>query len=130
MRCNRAPDSAVLRFHDREGDRPWRDPRGGEGRLIVGLEQLTGFGVTTNQTFLMSCLRHPGFAKGEATTAFIGAHRDELLAPRADAAFDMALAGLLLYVTNPRHRRGAADGASRQRSRCRRKSRSQATRLS
>jgi geranyl-CoA carboxylase alpha subunit len=71
------------------------------GRLIVGLEQLTGFGVTTNQAFLMSCLRHPGFAKGEATTAFIGAHRDELLAPRADAAFDMALAGLLLYVTNP-----------------------------
>src|SRR3954452_19444223 len=71
------------------------------GRLIVGLEQLTAFGVTTNQTFLMSCLRHPGFAKGEATTAFIGAHRDELLAPRADAAFDLALAGLLLYLTNP-----------------------------
>jgi geranyl-CoA carboxylase alpha subunit len=71
------------------------------GRLIAGLEQLTGFGVTTNQAFLLSCLRHAGFAKGEATTAFIGAHRDELLAPRADAAFDMALAGLLLYVTNP-----------------------------
>ncbi|WP_028133850.1 acetyl/propionyl/methylcrotonyl-CoA carboxylase subunit alpha [Bradyrhizobium japonicum] len=72
------------------------------GRLIVGLEQLTAFGVTTNQAFLMSCLRHPGFAKGEATTAFIGAHRDELLAPRREAAFDTALAGLLLYVTNPR----------------------------
>ncbi|WFU24523.1 acetyl-CoA carboxylase biotin carboxylase subunit [Bradyrhizobium sp. CB1717] len=72
------------------------------GRLIVGLEQLTAFGVTTNQAFLMSCLRHPGFARGEATTAFIGSHRDELLAPRANAAFDMALAGLLLYVTNPR----------------------------
>ncbi|MCA1516207.1 acetyl-CoA carboxylase biotin carboxylase subunit [Bradyrhizobium sp. NBAIM01] len=72
------------------------------GRLIVGLEQLTAFGVTTNQAFLLSCLRHPGFAKGEATTAFIGAHRNELLAPRADAAFEMALAGLLLYVTNPR----------------------------
>ncbi|QQO19220.1 acetyl-CoA carboxylase biotin carboxylase subunit [Bradyrhizobium diazoefficiens] len=72
------------------------------GRLIVGLEHLTAFGVTTNQSFLMSCLRHPGFAKGEATTAFIGTHRDELLAPRADAAFDAALAGLLLYVTNPR----------------------------
>jgi geranyl-CoA carboxylase alpha subunit len=71
------------------------------GRLIVGLEQLTALGVTTNQAFLMSCLRHPGFARGEATTAFIGAHRDELLAPRADAAFDAALAGLLLYVTNP-----------------------------
>jgi geranyl-CoA carboxylase alpha subunit len=72
------------------------------GRLIVGLEQLTAFGVTTNQAFLLSCLRHPGFAKGAATTAFIGAHRDELLAPRAHAAFDTALAGLLLYVTNPR----------------------------
>ena len=72
------------------------------GRLIVGLEQLTAFGVTTNQAFLLSCLRHSGFAKGEATTAFIGTHREELLAPRADAAFDVALAGLLLYVTNPR----------------------------
>lgn len=72
------------------------------GQLIVGLEQLTAFGVTTNQSFLMACLRHPDFARGEATTAFIGAHRDELLAPRADAVFDIALAGLLLYVTNPR----------------------------
>lgn len=72
------------------------------GRLIVGLERLTALGVTTNQAFLMSCLRHPGFAKGEATTAFIGAHRNELLAPRAEAAFGTALAGLLLYVTSPR----------------------------
>jgi geranyl-CoA carboxylase alpha subunit len=71
------------------------------GRLIVGLEQLVALGVTTNQAFLMSCLRHPGFARGEATTAFIGAHRDELLAPSGKAAFDIALAGLLLYVTNP-----------------------------
>jgi geranyl-CoA carboxylase alpha subunit len=71
------------------------------GRLICGLEQLTAFGVTTNQAFLMSCLRHPCFVRGEATTAFIGAHRDELLAPRKDGAFDTALAGLLLCVTNP-----------------------------
>ena len=55
------------------------------GRLICGLEQTAAFGVTTNQGFLISCLRHPGFAAGEATTAFIGKHRDELLAPRADA---------------------------------------------
>ncbi len=54
------------------------------GRLICGLEQTAAFGVTTNQGFLISCLRHPGFAQGEATTAFIGEHRDELLAPRAD----------------------------------------------
>ncbi|MGY4457038.1 acetyl-CoA carboxylase biotin carboxylase subunit [Bradyrhizobium sp. LB13.1] len=71
------------------------------GRLIVGLEQLIGFGVTTDQAFLISCLRHPGFAKGEATTAFIGAHRDELLGPVASSTFSAALAGLLLYVTSP-----------------------------
>ena len=29
---------------------------------------------------------HPAFARGEATTAFIGKHRDDLLATRADAA--------------------------------------------
>ncbi|MDE5456877.1 acetyl-CoA carboxylase biotin carboxylase subunit [Bradyrhizobium sp. CSA112] len=71
------------------------------GRLICGLEQVAAFGVTTNQGFLISCLRHPGFAKGEATTAFIGNHRDELLAPRADGKAKAALAALLLYVTNP-----------------------------
>jgi geranyl-CoA carboxylase alpha subunit len=71
------------------------------GKLIRGLEQLVAFGVTTNQAFLMSCLRHPIFAKGEATTAFIGEHREELLASRQDASADAALAGLLLYVTNP-----------------------------
>jgi geranyl-CoA carboxylase alpha subunit len=71
------------------------------GRLICGLEQTSAFGVTTNQGFLISCLRHPGFAKGEATTAFIGNHREELLAPRANANAEAALAALLLYVTNP-----------------------------
>jgi geranyl-CoA carboxylase alpha subunit len=71
------------------------------GRLICGLEQTAAFGVTTNQGFLISCLRHPGFAAGEATTAFIGKYRDELLAPRADDNAEAALAALLLYVTNP-----------------------------
>lgn len=70
------------------------------GKLICGLEQTAAFGVTTNQSFLLSCLRHPGFAAGEATTAFIGRHRDELKASPATGA-DAALAALLLYVTNP-----------------------------
>jgi geranyl-CoA carboxylase alpha subunit len=70
-------------------------------RLICALEQTAAFGVTTNQGFLISCLRHPGFAKGEATTAFIGNHRDELLAPRTDDKVAAALATVLLYVTNP-----------------------------
>jgi geranyl-CoA carboxylase alpha subunit len=71
------------------------------GKLISGLEQLAAFGVTTNQGFLISCLRHPAFANGEATTAFIGNHRAELLTPRRDAEWEAFLAGVLLYLTNP-----------------------------
>jgi len=71
------------------------------GKLICALEQAAAFGVTTNQGFLISCLRHPAFARGEATTAFIGSHRTELMAPRADESADAALAALLLYATNP-----------------------------
>ena len=70
-------------------------------QLIHGLEQTAAFGVTTNQAFLAACLAHPAFAAGEATTAFIGQHRDELLAPRADAAAEAALAAVLLYVSDP-----------------------------
>ncbi len=70
-------------------------------QLIHGLEQTAAFGVTTNQAFLAACLAHPAFAAGEATTAFIGQHRDALLAPRADAASEAALAAVLLYVTDP-----------------------------
>jgi geranyl-CoA carboxylase alpha subunit len=69
-------------------------------KLIAGLERTIAFGVATNQAFLAACLRHPVFAAGEATTAFIGAHRDDLLAPHPDAASDAALAALLLYVTD------------------------------
>ncbi|GLH82355.1 3-methylcrotonyl-CoA carboxylase subunit alpha [Bradyrhizobium sp. SSBR45G] len=69
-------------------------------RLIVGLEQAVALGVATNQSFLLSCLRHPAFAAGKATTAFIPAHRDELRAPAVDAK-DIALAALLLSVSHP-----------------------------
>ena len=71
------------------------------GKLICGLEQTVAFGVTTNQAFLTSCLRHPAFAAGEATTGFIGQHRDELLASRRHPKSEAALAALLLYVTDP-----------------------------
>jgi geranyl-CoA carboxylase alpha subunit len=77
-----------------------RDRNEARGKLICALEQTVALGVTTNQAFLMSCLRHPSFAAGEATTALIGKHRDELLAHR-DAATETALVALLLYVTNP-----------------------------
>jgi geranyl-CoA carboxylase alpha subunit len=69
-------------------------------KLIAGLEHTVALGVTTNQGFLAACLRHPGFAAGEVTTAFIERHRGELLAPRqGGAAADIALAALLLHVT-------------------------------
>jgi geranyl-CoA carboxylase alpha subunit len=70
-------------------------------KLVHGLEQTAAFGVTTNQAFLAACLAHPEFAAGEATTAFIGRHRDALLAPREDAGAEAGLAALLLYVTDP-----------------------------
>ena len=71
------------------------------GKLICGLEQTAAFGVTTNQAFLIACLRHPAFASGEATTAFIGTHRHDLLAPRKDVASEVALAAVLLSVSDP-----------------------------
>lgn len=70
-------------------------------KLICALEQTMAFGVTTNRAFLIDCLRHPSFARGEATTAFIGQNHDTLLARRPDRSGDVALAALLLYVTNP-----------------------------
>jgi geranyl-CoA carboxylase alpha subunit len=70
------------------------------GRLICALEQTIAFGVTTNQAFLISCLRHPAFAGGAATTAFIDIHRDGLLG-RMKAPSDAPLAAVLLYATNP-----------------------------
>jgi geranyl-CoA carboxylase alpha subunit len=68
-------------------------------RLIHALRQTIAFGVTTNQGFLADCLDHPVFAEGRATTSFIGAHRDELLAPVAgDGPPPAALAALVLFV--------------------------------
>jgi geranyl-CoA carboxylase alpha subunit len=89
-------DSMIAKVISRGADRSEA-----RGRLICGLEQTAALGVTTNQEFLISCLRHPGFARGEATTSFIGKHRDELLAVRGDDNAEAALAALLLYVTNP-----------------------------
>jgi geranyl-CoA carboxylase alpha subunit len=69
-------------------------------RLVAGLDQAVAFGVTTNQAFLVACLRHPAFAAGEATTGFIAQHRGELLAPSQDVTPGVGLAALLLYVSN------------------------------
>jgi geranyl-CoA carboxylase alpha subunit len=79
-------------------------------KLIHGLDGTIAFGVTTNRGFLAACLRHKVFAAGEATTAFIAQHRDELVRSLPDDAVPAtAVAALLLYVTDryaPPHRRG------------------------
>jgi geranyl-CoA carboxylase alpha subunit len=47
-------------------------------RLIQGLSETLALGLRTNQDFLADCLRHPVFAAGEATTAFIAANEATL----------------------------------------------------
>ncbi|HEY2928810.1 MAG TPA: acetyl-CoA carboxylase biotin carboxylase subunit [Albitalea sp.] len=70
-------------------------------KLIAGLQDMVALGVTTNQVFLASCLQHPVFVQGGATTAFIGQHQDSLL--QRDAAQTQraaALAAVLLLETS------------------------------
>ena len=43
-------------------------------RLAAAVERAGLLGIKTNQAFLVSMLRHPEFAAGGATTAFIGTH--------------------------------------------------------
>ena len=74
-----------------------RDREEARRRLARGLGELVALGVTTNQAFLARCLGHPVFVRGEATTAFVGAHREELVAgPAAERSRAAALAAWLL----------------------------------
>src|SRR5207245_250713 len=50
-----------------------------------------------NQTFLACCLRHPEFAQGHATTAFIGKNHRELLAARGHEGLPAVLLATLLF---------------------------------
>jgi len=81
-------------------------------KLIHGLDNTIAFGVTTNRAFLAACLRHRAFAAGEATTAFIARHRDDLVrAMPDDVVPEVAVAALLLYVTD-RHAKPHRAGRS------------------
>ncbi len=69
-------------------------------KLLAALEDAAALGVRTNQKFLASCLDHPVFAAGEASTAFIDRHGEELL--QGDSELDSrahALGAALLYAT-------------------------------
>jgi geranyl-CoA carboxylase alpha subunit len=72
-------------------------------KLARALERTVVLGPTTNRHFLLRMLRHPVFAAGEATTAFIGRHFDgDALTPPAPTDLHWALAAALIF------RRGAA----------------------
>ena len=65
-------------------------------RLLRGLEDTALLGLPNNRGFLLDVLRHPAFAEGAATTAFIPTHFPALQRPHPDAAA-RALAAVLLY---------------------------------
>ncbi len=82
-------------------------------RLIVALEDTVALGPTTNRGFLVSLLKHPTFAAGEATTTFIdryfAAASDAMQRSKPDLR-TLALAAVLLFEArsiapaNPRAR--------------------------
>ena len=81
----------------------------GEARrkLVAALEDAVALGVKTNQKFLASCLKHPVFAAGDATTAFVGTHSDELFKMDDDSEIRArGIAAVLFYTT-------ASEGVSR-----------------
>ena len=72
-------------------------------RLIMALEDLVALGPATNQTFLAHCLRHPVFAAGDATTAFIDEAIEELTAlPAAQRERAALVAAVLLHAAGER----------------------------
>ena len=78
-------------------------------RLIEGLKESVLFGLTTNRGFLIDTLSEEKFAKGEATTAFIGDLFDESrLAAKAPDEAEVAMAAVLLYQAERDRARNAA----------------------
>jgi geranyl-CoA carboxylase alpha subunit len=68
-------------------------------KLVRAVEECVLLGVNGNQRFLANLLKHPEFAAGNATTAFIGDHftDDPSLSPQLPGASELAIAAALLY---------------------------------
>ncbi|MCO6057490.1 geranyl-CoA carboxylase subunit apha [Pseudomonas sp. MOB-449] len=83
-------------------------------KLARAVEDCVLLGVKGNQRFLANLLRHPQFAAGEATTAFIGDAfgDDPSLSPQAAAPVELAVAATLLYQAsaNARAHQGGLAG--------------------
>ncbi len=68
-------------------------------KLVRAVEECVLLGVNGNQRFLANLLKHPEFAAGNATTAFIGElfTDDPSLAPQQPGNPELAIAAALLY---------------------------------
>jgi geranyl-CoA carboxylase alpha subunit len=67
-------------------------------RLLRALDDTVLLGPASNRDFLLQALRHPTFARGEATTAFIGDAYPGGGAAFAPSPSDLAAAAVLHYV--------------------------------
>ena len=86
------------------------DRRSALRRLRRALADYRIAGVTTNLTFLSALAAHPAFREGRVHTAFIDAHRDELL-PTTQPASNTVLALASLFVLL-RREQAAAEAAA------------------
>ncbi|MCC6160029.1 MAG: acetyl-CoA carboxylase biotin carboxylase subunit [Deltaproteobacteria bacterium] len=86
------------------------DRRSALRRLRRALADYRIAGVTTNLTFLSALAAHPAFREGRVHTAFIDAHRDELL-PTTQPASNIVLALASLFVLL-RREQAAAEAAA------------------
>ncbi len=84
-------DSMVAKFIAHGADRD-----AARQALQAALTDAVVLGVQTNQAYLAACLRHPVFAAGKATTGFIPAHGDAVLADLP--ILPPATAALALYA--------------------------------
>ena len=89
-------------------------------RLITGVEDTVLLGLNSNKAFLTSILRHPAFAAGEATTAFIDQHLGDepSLHPFKPGALELGLAAAIRYLQQGAkiaHRPGLAGWRNAQR---------------
>ncbi len=95
LRFPEAADGLRIDSGVREGDAvtPYYDPmiakviawdetrEAAAAKLAHALSETRIAGVATNAAFLIRCLRHPDFLKGEVDTGFIERHRETLLPP-------------------------------------------------
>jgi geranyl-CoA carboxylase alpha subunit len=72
-------------------------------QLINSLNNTVAIGVPTNRAFLSSCLSHPVFARGEATTTFIGDNLKQLLEVDAELETHAAVVAAMLLRMSPPH---------------------------